>query len=59
MREDEEKERSEDLKEQAENPQRKKRKQQNVKKNESMEQVLQRQYKAAKILHPLAVGYSI
>ena len=48
VREDEDKERSEDPKEQAENPQRKKRKQQNVKKNESTEQVLQRQYKAAK-----------
>ena len=48
VREDEEKERSEDPKEQSENPQRKKRKQQNVKKNESTEQVLQRQYKAAK-----------
>jgi len=48
IREDEEQERTAKSTEQAENPQRKKRKQQNDKKNQSTEQVLQRQYKAAK-----------
>jgi hypothetical protein len=49
LREEEEKEQAENPRNQEDElPQRKKRKQQNVKKNESTEQVLKRQYKAAK-----------